>query len=60
VGVAYAKSLAFALGKPLIAVNHLEGHIHAVLLAQRRMLDRMPLSADPWPWWFPAATPIFI
>jgi N6-L-threonylcarbamoyladenine synthase len=33
VGVAYAKSLAFALGKPLIAVNHLEGHIHAVLLA---------------------------
>jgi N6-L-threonylcarbamoyladenine synthase len=34
VGVAYAKSLAFALGKPLIAVNHLEGHIHAVLLAQ--------------------------
>jgi N6-L-threonylcarbamoyladenine synthase len=39
VGVAYAKSLAFALGKPLIAVNHLEGHIHAVLLAQREMVD---------------------
>ncbi len=39
VGVAYAKSLAFALGKPLIAVNHLEGHIHAVLLAQKEMLD---------------------
>ncbi len=39
VGVAYAKSLAFALGKPLIAVNHLEGHIHAVLLAQREALD---------------------
>jgi N6-L-threonylcarbamoyladenine synthase len=39
VGVAYAKSLAFALGKPLIAVNHLEGHIHAVLLAQREKLD---------------------
>jgi N6-L-threonylcarbamoyladenine synthase len=35
VGVTYAKSLAFALGKPLIAVNHLEGHIHAVLLAQQ-------------------------
>jgi N6-L-threonylcarbamoyladenine synthase len=39
VGVAYAKSLAFALGKPLIAVNHLEGHIHAVLLAQGKTLD---------------------
>src|ERR1700677_4184586 len=39
VGVAYAKSLAFALGKPLIAVNHLEGHIHAVLMAQQEMLD---------------------
>jgi N6-L-threonylcarbamoyladenine synthase len=33
VGVAYAKSLAFALNKPLLAVNHLEGHIHAVLMA---------------------------
>jgi N6-L-threonylcarbamoyladenine synthase len=32
VGITYAKSLAFALNKPLIAVNHLEGHIHAVLL----------------------------
>lgn len=39
VGVAYAKSLAFALGKPLIAVNHLEGHIHAVLLAQGKTLE---------------------
>jgi N6-L-threonylcarbamoyladenine synthase len=32
VGVTYGKVLAFALGKPLIAVNHLEGHVHAVLL----------------------------
>lgn len=35
VGISYAKALAFALEKPLIAVNHLEGHIHAVLLEQR-------------------------
>lgn len=35
VGISYAKALAFALGKPLIAVNHLEGHIHAVLLEER-------------------------
>src|SRR6201994_1794164 len=39
VGVAYAKALAFALNKPLIAVNHLEGHIHAVLLAHSEMLE---------------------
>jgi N6-L-threonylcarbamoyladenine synthase len=32
VGIGYAKALAYALAKPLIAVNHLEGHIHAVLL----------------------------
>ncbi len=32
VGILYAKALAFAAGKPLIAVNHLEGHIHAVLM----------------------------
>lgn len=28
-GVAYAKSLAFALSKPLIPVNHMDGHISA-------------------------------
>jgi N6-L-threonylcarbamoyladenine synthase len=35
-GVSFAKSLAWALQKPLIAVNHIEGHIHAVLLEQRQ------------------------
>ena len=39
VGISYAKALAFALEKPLIAVNHLEGHIHAVLLEQRQSED---------------------
>jgi len=39
VGISFAKSLAFALGKPLIAVNHLEGHIHAVLLEEARGAD---------------------
>lgn len=33
-GVSFAKTLAWALGKPLIAVNHIEGHIHAVLLEE--------------------------
>jgi N6-L-threonylcarbamoyladenine synthase len=32
VGVTYGKVLAMALGKPLVPVNHLEGHVHAVLL----------------------------
>ena len=36
VGITYAKALAFAQGLPLIAVNHLEGHIHAVLLEVRQ------------------------
>ena len=35
-GISFAKALAWALDKPLIAVNHIEGHIHAVLLEQRQ------------------------
>jgi N6-L-threonylcarbamoyladenine synthase len=46
VGISYAKALAYALGKPLIAVNHLEGHIHAVLLEQRQRGEHgVPLPA---------------
>jgi N6-L-threonylcarbamoyladenine synthase len=30
VGVTYAKTLAFVLGKPLIGVNHIEGHVYSV------------------------------
>ncbi len=40
VGVTYAKALAWALAKPLIAVNHLEGHIHAVLLEEKQKGNR--------------------
>ncbi len=36
VGLTFAKSLSFVRGVPLIAVNHIEGHIHAVLLETRR------------------------
>ena len=32
VGVTYAKALVFVTGLPLIGVNHIEGHIHAVVL----------------------------
>jgi N6-L-threonylcarbamoyladenine synthase len=32
VGITYGKTLAEALQKPLVPVNHLEGHVHAVFL----------------------------
>src|SRR3984957_4776707 len=32
VGITYGKTLAAALQKPLVPVNHLEGHVHAVFL----------------------------
>jgi N6-L-threonylcarbamoyladenine synthase len=31
VGVSYAKAMAFALDKPLVGVNHIEGHIYSVV-----------------------------
>src|SRR4051812_40435485 len=31
VGVCYARSLAWALNKPLIGVNHIEGHVYSVV-----------------------------
>src|SRR5664280_3864371 len=45
VGITYAKALAAAQGLPLIAVNHLEGHIHAVLLNE--MEEAMGVAAVP-------------
>src|SRR3989454_12538276 len=36
VGITYGKTLAEALGKPLVPVNHLEGHVHAVFLEAHR------------------------
>jgi N6-L-threonylcarbamoyladenine synthase len=36
VGLTYGKVLATSLGKPLVAVNHLEGHVHAVFLEAHR------------------------
>jgi N6-L-threonylcarbamoyladenine synthase len=38
VGLTYGKALALSLGKPLIAVNHIEGHVHAVFLEARQAL----------------------
>lgn len=32
VGVSYAKAMAFSIGKPLVPVNHIEGHIYSAFL----------------------------
>jgi N6-L-threonylcarbamoyladenine synthase len=45
VGITYAKTLAFAVSKPLISVNHLEGHIRAVLLQQANESEQPSLPA---------------
>ncbi|MEL6271969.1 MAG: tRNA (adenosine(37)-N6)-threonylcarbamoyltransferase complex transferase subunit TsaD [Chloroflexota bacterium] len=34
VGINYAKGLALATGKPLLGINHLEGHIYSLWLTQ--------------------------
>ncbi|HEY2646668.1 MAG TPA: tRNA (adenosine(37)-N6)-threonylcarbamoyltransferase complex transferase subunit TsaD [Candidatus Acidoferrales bacterium] len=41
VGVTYGKVLATELGKPLVPVNHLEGHVHAVFL-EAHLGGKMP------------------
>ncbi|HEY4356402.1 MAG TPA: tRNA (adenosine(37)-N6)-threonylcarbamoyltransferase complex transferase subunit TsaD [Acidobacteriaceae bacterium] len=46
VGITFAKSLAFGAALPLLGVNHLEGHIHAVLMdAEASFADASPLLA---------------
>src|SRR6201996_4810950 len=45
VGLTYAKSISLATGIPLIAVNHIEGHIHAVILEASRRGDPVEFPA---------------
>ncbi len=44
VGITYGKTLAATLGIPLVPVNHLEGHVHAVFLeaAQAGRVPELP------------------
>jgi N6-L-threonylcarbamoyladenine synthase len=44
VGLNFAKALAYAMSRPLVAVNHLEGHIYAAWLERERE-PRFPLLA---------------
>ena len=45
VGITYAKTLAATLEKPLVPVNHLAGHVHAVFLEahKARRAAKMPV-----------------
>src|SRR5229473_2449739 len=36
VGLTFAKSLSFARGIPLLGVNHIEGHVHAVVMESKQ------------------------
>lgn len=45
VGMTFAKSLSFAHGLPLIGVNHIEGHIHAVVMETRHSGEEVELPA---------------
>ena len=46
VGINFAKTLAWAHGKPLVPVNHLEGHVYAGWLLDPGEADR---AAPPFP-----------
>ena len=47
VGINVAKTLAWVYGKPLIGVNHLEGHLYAAwLLDAGELLDARAVHAD--------------
>ncbi|HYT23780.1 MAG TPA: tRNA (adenosine(37)-N6)-threonylcarbamoyltransferase complex transferase subunit TsaD [Candidatus Polarisedimenticolia bacterium] len=45
VGITYGKTLAEALDKPLVPVNHLEGHVHAVFLEAHKAGHEAKLPA---------------
>lgn len=45
VGVTYAKAISFAASLPLIAVNHVEGHIYSVLMDAKSKEEEIALPA---------------
>jgi N6-L-threonylcarbamoyladenine synthase len=54
VGVNYAKALSFSLNKPVVAVNHLEGHIYSVPLELARREQERGTPLTDWETLFPA------
>lgn len=49
VGVQLAKGLAWAMGKPLVGVDHLMGHLLAVFLSRKPLDDRERAQTTPKP-----------
>ena len=45
VGITFAKGLAASLDIPLIGINHIEGHIHAVVLEERQRGGEIPFPS---------------
>ncbi len=45
VGLTYAKALSFVRGLPLVGVNHIEGHIYAVVLEAAQRGEPIPFPA---------------
>jgi N6-L-threonylcarbamoyladenine synthase len=45
VGVTFAKGLAVSLDIPLLGINHIEGHIHAVVLEERQRGGEIPFPS---------------
>ncbi len=45
VGLTFAKGLAVSLGIPFLGINHIEGHIHAVILEHRAEGKRVEFPA---------------
>jgi N6-L-threonylcarbamoyladenine synthase len=39
IGHSYARALAIALSKPMVGVNHLEGHLYSPFIANRRAVE---------------------
>jgi N6-L-threonylcarbamoyladenine synthase len=39
IGHSYARALALALSKPMVGVNHLEGHLYSPFIANRRSVE---------------------
>ncbi len=54
VGINYAKALCFSLKLPLVAVNHLEGHIYSVPLEIARNEYKKEASLPDWKMLLPA------